>query len=174
VTTPLGAPGRRRRASSRGLAPRRRVAAATDWPAPPLAMAPPLPPAAPALTPLYGGALAALIPGRLADVASARPVPDHQEAFSDPAADEALVFEIVARACRRVGGWKGPWGRPPTPPPTPRLSRSARTRSPTSTRPPFSSPTSRPTTRRPGRGWTGRRRCPRRPCPACPPAPPPS
>jgi hypothetical protein len=46
-------------------------------------------------TPLFGGALAAIIPRRLADVSLARPVPDHQEVFSDPSAGQALVLEIL-------------------------------------------------------------------------------
>lgn len=46
-------------------------------------------------TPLFGGTLAAIIPGRLADVSLARPVPDHQEVFSDPSVDQALVIEIL-------------------------------------------------------------------------------
>lgn len=50
---------------------------------------------------LYGGAMTAVLPVRLADVAAARPVPDHQEVFADPQADETLVFEIV------VSGWFG-------------------------------------------------------------------
>ena len=62
-------------------------------------MAPPLPgPADPvARVPLFGGAMTALLPVRLADVAAARPVPDHQEVWADPEADESLVVEIVVR-----------------------------------------------------------------------------
>ena len=46
--------------------------------------------------------MTATLPPRLADVATARPVPDHQEVFADPAADESLVFEIVVST-----GWFG-------------------------------------------------------------------
>lgn len=46
-------------------------------------------------TPLFGGALSAAIPPRLADVSLARPVPDHQEVFSDPSVDQALVVELL-------------------------------------------------------------------------------
>jgi hypothetical protein len=41
--------------------------------------------------------MTALLPVRLADVAAARPVPDHQEVWADPEADESLVVEIVVR-----------------------------------------------------------------------------
>lgn len=50
---------------------------------------------APPPTPLFGGALAASFPSRLADVSLARPVPDHQEVFSDPSRDQALVVEVL-------------------------------------------------------------------------------
>ena len=51
--------------------------------------------APPTTAPLFGGALRAAIPPRLADVSLARPVPDHQEVFSDPSADQALVIEVL-------------------------------------------------------------------------------
>ena len=50
---------------------------------------------APSSTPLFGGALAASFPPRLADVSLARPVPDHQEVLSDPSRDQALVIEVL-------------------------------------------------------------------------------
>lgn len=55
-------------------------------------------PSATTTTPLFGGALSAAIPARLADVALARPVPDHQEVFADPSSDQALVIEVLEHA----------------------------------------------------------------------------
>lgn len=77
-------------------------------------MAPPLPsPADPvARVPLFGGAMTALLPVRLADVAAARPVPDHQEVWADPEADESLVVEIVVRGERERERENGFFGSP--------------------------------------------------------------
>ncbi|CAN1187846.1 Probable ran guanine nucleotide release factor [Linum perenne] len=45
--------------------------------------------------PLYGGAISSTFPLRFQDVSDLRQVPDHQEAFVDPARDESLVFEVL-------------------------------------------------------------------------------
>ncbi|CAN0923686.1 Probable ran guanine nucleotide release factor [Linum grandiflorum] len=45
--------------------------------------------------PLYGGAISSIFPPRFEDVSNVRQVPDHQEAFVDPARDESLVFEVL-------------------------------------------------------------------------------
>jgi hypothetical protein len=44
---------------------------------------------------LFGGAMQAQFPARLVDVSDFRPVPDHQEVFSDGSNDQSLVFEIL-------------------------------------------------------------------------------
>lgn len=44
---------------------------------------------------LWGGACRAAVPGRYRDVSEVREVPDACEAFSDPAADESLIFELI-------------------------------------------------------------------------------
>lgn len=44
---------------------------------------------------LFGGAIEAQIPSRFIDVSDFRPVPDHQEVFSDEAADQSIIIEIV-------------------------------------------------------------------------------
>ncbi|XP_065853103.1 uncharacterized protein [Euphorbia lathyris] len=45
--------------------------------------------------PLFGGAIANTFPRRFQDVSNIRQVPDHQEAFTDPARDESLIFELL-------------------------------------------------------------------------------
>ncbi|KAL6187681.1 hypothetical protein ACLB2K_039077 [Fragaria x ananassa] len=45
--------------------------------------------------PLFGGAISTLFPDRFQDVSNVRQVPDHQEAFVDPARDESLIFELL-------------------------------------------------------------------------------
>ncbi|WCJ22058.1 Mog1/PsbP/DUF1795-like photosystem II reaction center PsbP family protein [Euphorbia peplus] len=45
--------------------------------------------------PLFGGAIASTFPHRFQDVSDIRQVPDHQEAFTDPARDESLIFELL-------------------------------------------------------------------------------
>ncbi|KAL6211310.1 hypothetical protein ACLB2K_016537 [Fragaria x ananassa] len=45
---------------------------------------------------LFGGAISSLFPDRFQDVSDVREVPDHQEAFVDPARDESLIFELLA------------------------------------------------------------------------------
>ncbi|CAK9183745.1 unnamed protein product [Ilex paraguariensis] len=44
---------------------------------------------------LFGGAIASTFPLRFQDVSDIRQVPDHQEAFVDPARDESLIIEIL-------------------------------------------------------------------------------
>lgn len=44
---------------------------------------------------LFGGAIEASIPSRFIDVSDFRPVPDHQEVFSDEAAEQSIIIEIV-------------------------------------------------------------------------------
>ncbi|CAL1390164.1 unnamed protein product [Linum trigynum] len=44
---------------------------------------------------LYGGAISSTFPLRFQDVSDLRQVPDHQEAFVDPARDESLIFELL-------------------------------------------------------------------------------
>lgn len=44
---------------------------------------------------LFGGAIEASIPSRFIDVSDFRPVPDHQEVFSDEAAGQSIIIEIV-------------------------------------------------------------------------------
>ncbi|KAM1102734.1 hypothetical protein ACFX19_011526 [Malus domestica] len=45
--------------------------------------------------PLFGGAITSTFPLRFQDVSNIRQVPDHQEAFVDPARDESLIFELL-------------------------------------------------------------------------------
>ncbi|XP_061991879.1 uncharacterized protein LOC133709935 isoform X2 [Rosa rugosa] len=44
---------------------------------------------------LFGGAISSIIPNRFQDVSNVRQVPDHQEAFVDPARDESLIIELL-------------------------------------------------------------------------------
>lgn len=44
---------------------------------------------------LFGGAIEASIPDRFVDVSDFRPVPDHQEIFSDEGAEQSVIIEIV-------------------------------------------------------------------------------
>ncbi|KAJ1271334.1 hypothetical protein BS78_06G121000 [Paspalum vaginatum] len=44
---------------------------------------------------LFGGAISTAFPARFQDVSDIREVPDHQEAFVDPARDESLIFELL-------------------------------------------------------------------------------
>lgn len=44
---------------------------------------------------LWGGAVECAVPPNWNDVSDVRPVPDHQEIFTHPNADQALIFEIV-------------------------------------------------------------------------------
>ncbi|XP_050375215.1 uncharacterized protein LOC126792780 [Argentina anserina] len=44
---------------------------------------------------LFGGAISSLFPDRFQDVSNVRQVPDHQEAFVDPARDESLIIELL-------------------------------------------------------------------------------
>ncbi|KAL1806337.1 hypothetical protein ACET3Z_029405 [Daucus carota] len=44
---------------------------------------------------LFGGAVVCNFPPRFQDVSDVREVPDHQEAFADPARDESLIFELL-------------------------------------------------------------------------------
>ena len=45
--------------------------------------------------PLYGGMVDLLVPQSMTDVSDYRPVPDHQEVFSDGLTDQSLIVEIV-------------------------------------------------------------------------------
>ncbi|GMH15314.1 hypothetical protein Nepgr_017155 [Nepenthes gracilis] len=45
--------------------------------------------------PLFGGKITSTFPPRFEDVSNIRQVPDHQEAFVDPARDESLIFELL-------------------------------------------------------------------------------
>ena len=45
--------------------------------------------------PLYGGMVELLVPQSMTDVSDIRPVPDHQEVFSDGLTDQSLIVEIV-------------------------------------------------------------------------------
>ena len=45
--------------------------------------------------PLYGGMVELLVPQSMTDVSDYRPVPDHQEVFSDGLTDQSLIVEIV-------------------------------------------------------------------------------
>ncbi|KAE8023280.1 hypothetical protein FH972_008996 [Carpinus fangiana] len=45
--------------------------------------------------PLFGGAISSTFPSRFQDVSNVRQVPDHQEAYVDPARDESLIFELL-------------------------------------------------------------------------------
>ncbi|KAL7091434.1 hypothetical protein ACP275_12G105900 [Erythranthe tilingii] len=45
--------------------------------------------------PLFGGAITSTFPRRFEDVSIIRQVPDHQEAFVDPARDESLIIELL-------------------------------------------------------------------------------
>lgn len=44
---------------------------------------------------LFGGAIVCHFPTRFQDVCDVRQVPDHQEAFVDPARDESVIFELL-------------------------------------------------------------------------------
>lgn len=44
---------------------------------------------------LFGGALEMDIPIRFEDISDFRPVPDHQEVWTDASLDQSLVLEIV-------------------------------------------------------------------------------
>eukprot|EP00890_Picochlorum_soloecismus_P000538 jgi/Picsp_1/1485/NSC_04963-R1_protein len=44
---------------------------------------------------LFGSAIRASIPSRFQDVSDFRPVPDHQEVFTDAAVDQSLIIEVV-------------------------------------------------------------------------------
>eukprot|EP00892_Ulva_mutabilis_P006145 jgi/Ulvmu1/3902/UM018_0124.1 len=48
--------------------------------------------------PLFGGMAAMTIPTRMQDVSDFRPVPDHQEVYSDGAIDQSVIVEILDRA----------------------------------------------------------------------------
>ncbi|XP_059446253.1 uncharacterized protein LOC132177809 [Corylus avellana] len=45
--------------------------------------------------PLFGGAISSTFPSRFQDVSNVRQVPDHQEAYVDPARDESLIVELL-------------------------------------------------------------------------------
>ena len=47
---------------------------------------------------LFGGALAAALPDRWLDASDVRPVPDHQECFTERDGERSLVVEILERA----------------------------------------------------------------------------
>uniref|UniRef100_A0A1D1ZV82 Ran guanine nucleotide release factor n=1 Tax=Auxenochlorella protothecoides TaxID=3075 RepID=A0A1D1ZV82_AUXPR len=47
---------------------------------------------------IFGGAISVPLPSRLQDVSDFRPVPDHQEIFTDAARDQSLIVEVVVRA----------------------------------------------------------------------------
>ena len=57
---------------------------------------------------LYGGALTATVPSRMADISDFRPVPDNQEVFGDADIDQSLVIEVLERVeegeVRRLDG----------------------------------------------------------------------
>ncbi|KAI3947446.1 hypothetical protein MKW92_035077 [Papaver armeniacum] len=44
---------------------------------------------------LFGGAISTCFPLRFQDVSDVRQVPDHQEAYVDPARDESIVIELL-------------------------------------------------------------------------------
>ncbi|RZC46449.1 hypothetical protein C5167_039397 [Papaver somniferum] len=44
---------------------------------------------------LFGGAISTCFPHRFQDVSDVRQVPDHQEAYVDPARDESVVIELL-------------------------------------------------------------------------------
>ncbi|KAL6783793.1 putative ran guanine nucleotide release factor [Auxenochlorella protothecoides] len=44
---------------------------------------------------IFGGAISVPLPSRLQDVSDFRPVPDHQEIFTDAARDQSLIVEVV-------------------------------------------------------------------------------
>lgn len=44
---------------------------------------------------LFGGAMQICMPRRLQDMSDSRPVPDHQELYTDRGSDDALLIEIV-------------------------------------------------------------------------------
>jgi hypothetical protein len=47
--------------------------------------------------PLFGGMAKIERPSRFADVSDFRPVPDHQEVFSDASTDQSFIVEILVR-----------------------------------------------------------------------------
>lgn len=57
---------------------------------------------------LFGGAIGMCLPTRFVDISDFRPIPDHQEVFSDANMDQSLIVEVL------VGGaW--PVAQPSTP-----------------------------------------------------------
>ncbi len=44
---------------------------------------------------LFGGAVDLAMPARMVDVSDHRPVPDHQEVFTDASLDQSLIIEFV-------------------------------------------------------------------------------
>lgn len=46
---------------------------------------------------LYGGAIKTVIPNGFLDVATIKPVPDHQEVFVSKTNDESIIFDILEK-----------------------------------------------------------------------------
>ena len=49
---------------------------------------------------LYGGMASIVLPTRMADVSDFRPVPDHQEIYTDANSDQSVMIEILVRFSR--------------------------------------------------------------------------
>jgi hypothetical protein len=52
--------------------------------------------------PLFGGMASIACPRRFEDVSNVRPVPDHQEVYTDAAADQSFIVEILVSPHSRV------------------------------------------------------------------------
>ena len=49
--------------------------------------------------PLFGGAISIACPARFEDVSDVRPVPDHQEVYTDGVTDQSFIVEILVCCC---------------------------------------------------------------------------
>jgi Ran-interacting Mog1 protein len=50
---------------------------------------------------LFGGAANFALPDRMRDVSDFRPVPDHQEVFTDASVDQSVIIDILVRSRKR-------------------------------------------------------------------------
>jgi Ran-interacting Mog1 protein len=61
---------------------------------------------------LFGGAARVMLPARMEDVSDFRPVPDHQEVYTDASADQSVIVEILVCPRMRLEPWSRPGSMP--------------------------------------------------------------
>jgi Ran-interacting Mog1 protein len=48
---------------------------------------------------VFGGMASIDLPARMTDISDFRPVPDHQEIYTDANSDQSVIIEILVRFC---------------------------------------------------------------------------